>query len=87
MVVLRPNLSILPWLKLVQTRLSSFESQPKKVVVVIVVGGVVVFVAFILGHRNLTKVWSKSDQYVIYCCCYYFSFVVIVINVVVDPET
>ena len=47
----------------VKTRLSSIESQPKKVVfaVVLVVVVVVVFVVAIVGHKNF-KVWSKLEQ-------------------------
>ena len=45
-----------------KTRLSSIESQPKKVVVVVwvvvILVGVVVFVVIVFGHRNF-KVWSK----------------------------
>ena len=44
----------------VKTRLSSIESQPKKVVVVVVV--VVVFVIIIVGHRNLTL---RFGQYLV----------------------
>ena len=44
--------------KLKQLSLSSIESQPKKAVVVVF--GLVIAVVFIVGHRNLTKVWSKS---------------------------
>ena len=40
-----------------KTRLSSIESQPKKVVVVVLV--VVVFVVITIGHKNLTL---KFDQ-------------------------
>ena len=54
--------------KLKSTRLSSIESQPKKLVVVVVVFVfvvvglvVVVVVVFIIGHRNC-KVWSKLGQ-------------------------
>ena len=70
-----------------RTRLSSIESQPKKVVVVlVVVGVVVVFLVFIIvGHTNLTlkfgQNWVNNKCYIVvffYC----FSFVV-----VVDPET
>ena len=68
-----------------KTRLSSIESQPKKVVVVVfvVIGLLCVVFVIIVGHKNLT---IKFGQYqVIYCsCCYHcFSFVV----VVGDPET
>ena len=43
-----------------QTRLSSIESQPKKVVVVVVV--VVVFVVFvtIVGHKNLNLKFGQN---------------------------
>ena len=39
------------------TRLTSIESQPKKVVVV---GGVLVFVLIIVGHKNLTLKFGKN---------------------------
>ena len=55
-----------------QTRLSSIESQPKKVVVVFV-GVVVVVVVFvvviIVGHKNLTlnfgKDWVNDKGYIV----------------------
>ena len=50
-----------------KTRLSSIESQPKKVVVVVGIVVAVVVVIFI-GHKNLT-----------YCCFHCFSFVVVVV--------
>ena len=45
----------------VKTRLSSIESQPKKVVFAVVLVVVVVFVVAIVGHKNF-KVWSKLEQ-------------------------
>ena len=43
-----------------KTRLSSIESQPKKVVVVIVVVVVVVVVVIIVGHKNLTLKFGQN---------------------------
>ena len=40
-----------------ETRLSSIESQPKKVVVVVVV---IVVVFIIVGHKNLTLKFGKN---------------------------
>ena len=47
------------------TRISSIESQPKKVVVVVVVGVVVVVVVvsvvvIIVGHKNLTLKFGQN---------------------------
>ena len=52
-------------LNLDKTRLSSIESQPKKVVVVVVVVGVVVFVVVfvvvsIVGNKNLTLKFGQN---------------------------
>ena len=41
---------------MIETRLSSIESQPKKVVVVVVV----VFVVIIVGHKNLTLKFGQN---------------------------
>ena len=42
------------------TRLSSIESQPKKVVVVVVIVVVVVVVVIIVGHKNLTLKFGQN---------------------------
>ena len=67
------------------TRLSSIESQPKKVVIVVVI--VVVVVVIIVGHKNLTlkfgQNWVNNNWYIVVVfSSFCFSFVVIV-----DPET
>ena len=43
-----------------ETRLSSIESQPKKVIVVVV--GVVVCVVIFVSHRNLTLNFSQNQS-------------------------
>ena len=42
------------------TRLSSIESQPKKVVVIVVVVAVVFVVVIIVGHINLTLKFGQN---------------------------
>ena len=73
------------WLFADRTRLSSIESQPKKLVVIVVV--VVVFVVVIIvGHKNLTLKFGHN----LLINKWYFVvvvFIVLVFYVVVDPET
>ena len=70
-----------------KTRLSSIESQPKKVVVVVIVVVVVVVVIIIVGHKNLTlnfsQNWVNNKGYIVVVV---FIFLVLLLLLIQKPS-